>query len=696
MASVRHWACSVSSLVELKGIFRRKLIFYIRVVEGHMPNQEEADDPIAEASRVFPDLPGRRTADVNLRSEEFNRSLMEATPDCVKVLDLDGRFLNMNTPGLCAMEIDNFLLLAGQKWEELWPAEARADIQRSVRRAAAGDDSFFEAYCPTVTGTPKWWEVRVGPVRDGAGGKVLQILSISRDITKRKEADERLRASQASLQLSQERYRNLFDSLMAGYCLVEIIYGVSGRAVDYRFLEVNPAFAANSGLIDAKGRTIRELIPNFEPSWIEIFAKVAETGESVRFDMESPALNRWFDVQGYRFDGAGSKKVAVIFLDITARKAVEQALQESHERYRAATAAVSDVVWTNNPEGLMQGEQPGWAEFTGQSSEEYRGYGWAKAVHPDDAQPTIESWNRSVAEKSTFVFEHRLRRHDGEWRLCSVRAVPILNADGTIREWVGVHRDITKRKHNEEKLQQLAAELSVANHRKDEFLATLAHELRNPLAPIRNGLQLIKLAAGKQAIIDEARSIMERQLTQMVRLVDDLMDVSRITRGALELRKEKVPLAAVLKSAVETSRPLIGQMGHDLTVILPEQPIIVDVDSTRLAQVFLNLLNNAAKYSDKGGRIELVAEVQESDVVVSVKDAGIGIAADQLPYIYDMFTQVDRSLEKAQGGLGIGLTLVKRLVEMHDGKIEARSPGLGKGSEFLVRLPRVIAHSSAL
>jgi signal transduction histidine kinase len=236
----------------------------------------------------------------------------------------------------------------------------------------------------------------------------------------------------------------------------------------------------------------------------------------------------------------------------------------------------------------------------------------------------------------------------------------------------------------------------VANHRKDEFLATLAHELRNPLAPIRNGLQLIKLAAGKQAIIDEARSIMERQLTQMVRLVDDLMDVSRITRGALELRKEKVPLAAVLKSAVETSRPLIGQMGHDLTVILPEQPIIVDVDSTRLAQVFLNLLNNAAKYSDKGGRIELVAEVQESDVVVSVKDAGIGIAADQLPYIYDMFTQVDRSLEKAQGGLGIGLTLVKRLVEMHDGKIEARSPGLGKGSEFLVRLPRVIAHSSAL
>jgi CheY-like chemotaxis protein/two-component sensor histidine kinase len=183
---------------------------------------------------------------------------------------------------------------------------------------------------------------------------------------------------------------------------------------------------------------------------------------------------------------------------------------------------------------------------------------------------------------------------------------------------------------------------------------------------------------------------MERQLDQMVRLVDDLLDMSRISRGKLELRKEHVHLAAVVSSAVETSRPLIDYMGHELTVTLPKQPIILDADLTRLAQVFSNLLNNSAKYMDRGGRIWLSAEREGSDVVVLVKDTGIGIAADQMPRLFEMFSQAERSLERSQGGLGIGLTLVKRLVEMHEGRVEARSEGLGKGAEFIVRLPVVV------
>ncbi len=188
---------------------------------------------------------------------------------------------------------------------------------------------------------------------------------------------------------------------------------------------------------------------------------------------------------------------------------------------------------------------------------------------------------------------------------------------------------------------------------------------------------------------------MERQLVQIVRLVDDLLDVSRISSGKLQLRKEQVPLAAVVKSAVETSRPLIDRMGHELTVTLPERPLILDAAPTRLAQVFSNLLNNGAKYMDRGGHIRLTAERQGSDVVVSVKDTGIGIAADQLPHLFQMFSQVERSVERAQGGLGIGLTLVKRLIEMHGGQIEARSGGLGKGSEFVVRLPVVVEASGS-
>ncbi len=249
------------------------------------------------------------------------------------------------------------------------------------------------------------------------------------------------------------------------------------------------------------------------------------------------------------------------------------------------------------------------------------------------------------------------------------------------------------RRRVEEELRQVAAELSEADRRKNEFLATLAHELLNPLAPIRNGLQLIRLAGGEAATVEQARTMMERQLTQLVRLVDDLMDISRISRGKITFQKERVELAAVVNSAVESSRPLIEQQGHELTVMLPKQPVIIDADLTRLAQIFLNLLNNAAKYSDRGGHIWLTAERQGSDVVVSVRDTGIGIAADQLPRIFEMFSQVDRSLEKSQGGLGIGLTLVKRLVEMHGGSVEAHSEGPGKGSEFVVRLPVVVEAS---
>jgi PAS domain S-box-containing protein len=232
--------------------------------------------------------------------------------------------------------------------------------------------------------------------------------------------------------------------------------------------------------------------------------------------------------------------------------------------------------------------------------------------------------------------------------------------------------------------------LREADRRKDEFLATLAHELRNPLAPMRNALQVIQLAGNNSEAIGQARAMMERQMRHMVRLVDDLLDVSRITRGKMELRKQRVDLAAVLRSAVETSRPLIESAEHQLTVELPTQPVIVDGDPVRLAQIFSNLLNNAAKYTERGGKIWLTAERQGSDAVVSVRDTGLGIPKEMLNKVFELFTQVDRTLEKAQGGLGIGLSLVRRLTEMHGGSVEVRSDGFGKGSEFIVRLPAVL------
>jgi CheY-like chemotaxis protein/two-component sensor histidine kinase len=223
----------------------------------------------------------------------------------------------------------------------------------------------------------------------------------------------------------------------------------------------------------------------------------------------------------------------------------------------------------------------------------------------------------------------------------------------------------------------------------------LAHELRNPLAPISNGLQIIRLTGNNGAPAEQALTMMERQLRQMVRLIDDLLDVSRITQGKLLLRKERVELATLIKNAVDTARPLIVASGHELTISLPPQPIYLDADPVRLAQVFSNLLNNAAKYMEPGGHIWVTAEASHPsgrttrpEVIVTVRDTGVGIPAEAMPSIFEIFTQVDRSLEKSHGGLGIGLTLVKRLVEMHGGSVVARSE-VGRGSEFAVSLPAV-------
>lgn len=358
----------------------------------------------------------------------------------------------------------------------------------------------------------------------------------------------------------------------------------------------------------------------------------------------------------------------------------QEALRESERMYRAIGESMEYGVWTAGPTGGTTFLSESFLKLTGLTEEGATGSGWTRAVHPDDLEALLAKWKICSHEGTIWDHEFRVRGTDGHWHSVLGRAVPLRNERGAITGWAGIHLDIGRLKRVENELREL-------DQRKNEFIATLAHELRNPLAPLRNGLEVMRLASANPDMVEKSRSMMERQLSQMVRLVDDLLDVSRVSRGKIELRRGKIELAGVLRNALETSQPLMNERRHQLIAKLPVERVVIDGDMTRLSQVFWNLLNNAAKYTERGGRIELSVMCGAGEVAVSVKDNGIGIPANMLSRVFDIFTQVDRSLEKSQGGLGIGLSIAKRLVEMHGGTIEVASEGHRMGSEFVVRLP---------
>lgn len=347
------------------------------------------------------------------------------------------------------------------------------------------------------------------------------------------------------------------------------------------------------------------------------------------------------------------------------------------QRFRAFVLATCDVVYCMSPDWREMRFLAG-KEFIADTTEPSRAW-LERYIHPDDQSQVMATIDQAIRNRSTFELEHRVIRADGTLGWTFSRAIPLMDDHGTIIEWFGTAKDVTDGKRTEEELRE-------SDRRKDELIAVLAHELRNPLAPLINAVQLLRRATNDAATHDQALAMIERQTLSIAKLVDDLMEMARITSGRLLLQRERVALADVVARSVETVSALIDQRRHRLDVTLPSQTVEVHADAARLQQILVNLLNNAAKYTDDGGRIDLIASREGDHAVIRVRDTGIGIEPELMPRLFQPFTQSPYSVGRSRGGLGIGLSLVRRLVELHGGTVEARSE-VGTGSEFTVRLP---------
>jgi PAS domain S-box-containing protein len=380
----------------------------------------------------------------------------------------------------------------------------------------------------------------------------------------------------------------------------------------------------------------------------------------------------------------------LIFRDVTAQRLIERDKANQLHNARVFAAIVessNDAIISKSLDGIIQSWNAAAERLFGFTAEQAVGQHISIVIPPERLAEEDQIIANLSAGKRIEHFETERVRNDGRRIIVSLTISPIKDDAGNVVGASKIVRDVTERKRLEDNLRVLAENLSENDRRKNEFLATLAHELRNPLAPMSNMLEVVKRANGDGAILKQAHDTIERQLGQMVRLVDDLLDLNRITHDRLELRRDDVELSSVIQQAVEVARPLIDAAGHKLIVELPNEPIYLNADRARLAQVFGNLLNNSSKYTKAGGSIWLTGKRIDDEVEVRVKDNGAGIPPDKLNTIFEMFMQVDSTADRSQGGLGIGLTLVKRLVEMHGGTIEPRSAGEGMGSEFIVRLP---------
>lgn len=519
-------------------------------------------------------------------------------------------------------------------------------------------------------------------------GKFIHTRCFTRDITERKQAEQRLKDS-------EERLRLAVSTAQMGYHYRDFEKGV----VKYSE-EVGPLCGLPPG---ASYPTYEDFLKAVHPDDERVAQAIARAAEEDIEYLEEfrivwlDGTVRWLSDRGkiYR-DGSGKPSYGLgLACDITARKQVEEALKRSEERFRALVQASAQIVWATDPSGAAVEDSPSWRAFTGQTYEQWRGWGWLDALQPEDRERTREAWNQAAAERREYVTEYRVRRIDGEYRWTAVRAVPIFNPDGSVCEWVGMNIDITERKQAETESEALLAEehrlreeAEAATRTKDESVAVVSHELRSPLNAMLSWAQVLEgQETPDPAMVRKAVGIISRNIEQQRQLIDDLLDTARMASGKLKLEIDPLDLVPVTEEALEVVRPAAEAKGIELFSVIDSNCAQVTGDALRLQQVIWNLLSNAVKFTPVGGSIELRLERRDPYVRITVNDTGCGIAPEFLPYLFDRFRQADSASTRRHGGLGLGMALVKHVVELHGGEVRAKSAGLDQGACLTVDLP---------
>lgn len=524
----------------------------------------------------------------------------------------------------------------------------------------------------------------------GEDDRVLGVNVVVQEITELKQREAERKEANEALKRSEERYRSLFDSIDEGFCVVEVLFDETEKAVDYRFLEVNRQFEQQTGIEDPIGKTIREIVPEIESYWAELYGEVLLTGQPVRYENAAREMNRWFDVYAFPFEKPEKRKVAILFRDISDRKRTEEELRQKNAILNVINESTPTPIFVKDRAGRIIYANPATLAVFGKPESEVIG-SLDQEINPSETSAVVTDNDQRIME--TGQTETVEESPDGIRTFLATK-VPYRNEAGEVIGLIGISNDITERVQFERdrdrilKQEQAAREQAEkANRIKDEFLAVLSHELRTPLNPILGWVKLLqsgRLDATKTA---EALKTIERNAKLQAQLIEDLLDISRIMRGKLSLNREAANVAAVISAATETVRLAAEAKQIALTLKSDRDDYFVFGDAGRLQQVFWNLLSNAVKFTPEQGKVTIHLAQVEHQVQVQITDTGKGIRAEFLPYLFEYFRQEDSSTTRKFGGLGLGLAIARQIVELHGGTIAVESSGEGQGATFTVHLP---------